>query len=95
MESDIRNLRADTANDLSLSYLAGSLFARSAQSDDLQIRIVNLAGQTFMNVPVMLNSGYAEISVSQLPAGVYIASITDKHGQKASCKFIISTTQLR
>ena len=92
-ETAIRNLMADADDDVSIRYLAGNLIVRSTESDDLQMKIVNLSGQTFMNVPVLLNSGYAEVSVGQLPAGVYIASITDKHGQKASCKFVVNSKQ--
>ena len=92
-ETGIRDLLADAAADVSINYLAGNLIVRSSQSDDLQMKIVNLSGQTFMNVPVVLNSGYAEVSTGQLPAGVYIASIADKHGQKASCKFVINSRQ--
>ena len=92
-ETAIRNIMADGADEVSVSYLAGNLIVRSTLSDDLQMRVVNLAGQTFMNVPVMLNSGCAEVSTGQLPAGVYIASVTDKHGQKASCKFVINSKQ--
>ena len=92
-ETAIRNLMADADADVSIRYLAGNLIVRSTESDNLQMKIVNLSGQTFMNVPVLLNSGYAEVSVGQLPAGVYIASITDKHGQKASCKFVVNSKQ--
>ena len=92
-ETAIQNIMADGADEVSVSYLAGNLIVRSTLSDDLQMRVVNLAGQTFMNVPVMLNSGCAEVSTGQLPAGVYIASVTDKHGQKASCKFVINSKQ--
>ena len=90
-ETGIRDLMADATEDVSISYHLGSLVISCSQTDDLQIKIVNLAGQTFMNAPVQLSSGYAEISVSQLPAGVYIANVTGKHGQKAACKFIINT----
>ena len=90
-ETGIRDLMADATEDVSISYHLGSLVISCSQTDDLQIKIVNLAGQTFMNAPVQLSSGYAEISVSQLPAGVYIANVTDKHGQKAVCKFVINT----
>ena len=90
-ETGIRDLMADATEDVSISYHLGSLVISCSQTDDLQIKIVNLAGQTFMNAPVQLSGGYAEISVSQLPAGVYIANVTGKHGQKAACKFIINT----
>ena len=90
-ETGIRDLMADGAESVCISYHLGSLVISSSQTDDLQIKIVNLAGQTFMNSPVQLSGDYAEISVSQLPAGVYIANVTDKHGQQAACKFIINT----
>lgn len=94
-ETGIRDLMADITEDVSVNYRMGSLVIRSTFEDDLQIKIVNLAGQAFMNEPVQLNGGYAEVCVGLLPAGVYIASVTDKYGQKASCKFIVSTTLSR
>ena len=94
-QTGIRQLMADTADNASISYRVGSLMIHSAMDTDLQLKVVNLAGQTLMAVPVQLNGGYAEVSIGQLPAGVYIASINDGHGQKASCKFVISTTRSR
>ena len=90
-ETGIRDIMAEAAEDVSINYQLGSLIISSAHADDLQLKVVNLAGQTFMNALVQLSGGYAEISIGQLPAGVYIANVTDKHGQKASCKFIIKT----
>ncbi len=90
-ETGIRDLLA-TQESIGISYHIGSLIVRSTMAEELHLKIVNLAGQTFMNTPVMPGNGYAEISTGQLPAGVYIASITDKHGHKASCKFIVNTT---
>ena len=87
----IHNLMANTAEAVNISYRTGSLIICSTLSD-LQLKVVNLAGQTIMNAPVPQNGGHAEVSVSELPAGVYIASIVDKHGRKASCKFVINTT---
>ena len=91
----IRDLTADTADNASISYRAGSLMIHSTLTDDLQLKVVNLAGQTLMTVPVQLNDNYAEVNIGQLPAGVYIASINDAHGQKASCKFVKNTTLSR
>ena len=94
-ETGIRDLMANTIGDVSLSYREGSLIVSSTSTDELQLKVVNLAGQTFMNVPVQLNSGYVEVNVGQLPVGVYIASVADKHGQRASCKFVVNTKQSR
>ena len=90
-ETGIRDLMADAAENVSISYHQGSLVISSTFTDDMQLKVVNLAGQTLMNAPVQLSGGYAEISVSQLPAGVYIVNVTDKHGHKAACKFVINT----
>ena len=90
-KTGIRNLMANAAEGVCINYHMGNLAISSTLADDLQLKVVNLAGQTFMNAPVQLSSGYAEVSVGQLPAGIYIANVTDKHGQKASCKFIIKT----
>ena len=89
-QTGIHNLMANTTEAVSVSYSTGSLIICSMLSH-LQLKVVNLAGQIVMNAPVPQNSGYAEVSVSELPAGVYIANITDKHGHKASYKFVIST----
>lgn len=91
----IYDLMASTVDDIRLHYLEGNLIVSSPVADDLQIKVVNLAGQTFMNQSVVLSGGYTELSVKQLPTGVYIASIAGKHGRKASCKFVINFTQSR
>ena len=90
-ETGIRDFMADTAEDASIIYHQGCLMISSTFADDLQIKVVNSAGQTFMNAPVQLSGGYAEISINQLPAGVYIANVTDKYGQKAVCKFVVNS----
>ena len=83
----IRDLMADTAEELSIRYAEGNLAIRSTQAERLQVRIVNLAGQSVATLPVELTGGATEISVEQLPAGVYVAVVTDQQGHKATCKF--------
>ena len=87
-QSGIRNLIADTGSDLNVRYVLGDLIIRSTMDDELEVRIVNLAGQQVATLPIRLNGGYAEVSVNQLPMGVFIANITDSKGHKAVCKFI-------
>ena len=84
----IRDLMADTADELSVRYLQGNLALRSTSSEHLQVRIANLAGQTVITLQAQLNGGYTEVNVDQLPSGVYVAIITDQQGHKATCKFI-------
>ena len=87
-ETAVRNLMAEATDDLSLRYVVGRIIVESPLTSNLQIRVVTLAGQLVMSLPASLSGGYAEVSVEQLPAGVYIASATDNQGHKATCKFI-------
>ena len=91
-ETGIHDLMADTTGDASVSYLAGNLIIQNTQAEDLQMKVVNLAGQVIMTATVNMNGSYKEVSVEQLPAGVYIVSITDENGHKASCKFVKGAT---
>ena len=84
----IRDLMADTAEELSIRYTEGNLAIRSTSAERLQVRIANLAGQSVATLPVELTGGATEISVEQLPAAVYVAVVTDKQGHKATCKFV-------
>ena len=85
----IRDLMADvTEEELSIRYAEGSLAIRSTQAGRLQVRIANLAGQSVATLPIELTGGATEISIGQLPAGVYVANVTDQQGHKATCKFI-------
>ena len=84
----IRDLMAETADELSIRYQQGNLALRSTSAERLQVRIANLAGQSVVTLQAQLSGGYTEVNVEQLPAGVYIANITDRQGHKATCKFI-------
>ena len=86
--SGIQDLLASAPSHLSIRYLSGRLVCCCATATNLPIRITNLAGQQIASLPASLQGGYAEVSVGQLPAGIYIASITDSMGHKATCKFI-------
>jgi hypothetical protein len=84
----IRDLTADVAEELSIRYAEGRLAIRSTSAERPQVRIANLAGQSVVMLQPQLNGGYTEINIEQLPAGVYVAVITDQQGHKATCKFI-------
>ena len=49
--------------------------------------LITLVG-TVATMMAQLSGGAAEVSVEQLPVGVYVAVITDQQGHKATCKFI-------
>ena len=84
----IRDLTAYVAEELSIRYAEGHLAIRSTSAERPQVRIANLAGQSVVMLQPQLNGGYTEVNVEQLPAGVYVAVITDQQGHKATCKFI-------
>jgi hypothetical protein len=84
----IHDIMADATEQISIRYAEGNLIIRSTSADPLQMRITNLAGQNVMALPVELTGGYAEVPVEQLPTGIFIATVTDRQGHKATCKFI-------
>ena len=84
----IHDIMADATEQLSIRYAEGSLIIRSTSAESLQVRIANLAGQSEMSLPVELTGGYAEVPIDQLSAGIFIATVTDHQGNKATCKFI-------
>ena len=84
----IHDIMADATEQISVRYAEGRLVIRSTSADALQVRLANLAGQSMMSLPVELTGGYAEVPVEQLSAGIFIATVTDRQGHKATCKFI-------
>ena len=84
----IHDIMADATEEISVRYAEGSLLIRSASTDYLQVRIANIGGQNMMSLPVELISGLAAVPVGQLPTGIFIATVTDRLGHKATCKFI-------
>ena len=84
----IHDIMADATEQISVRYAEGRLIIRSTSADALQVRLANLAGQSMMSLPVELTGGYAEVPVEQLSAGIFIATVTDRQGHKATCKFI-------
>ena len=84
----IHDIMADATEAISIRYAGGRIIIRSTSADHLQVRIASLAGQNVMSLPVELTGGYAEMPVEQLPTGVFIATVTDRQGHQATCKFI-------
>jgi hypothetical protein len=84
----IHDIMADATAQISVRYAEGCLTIRSMSADALQVRLTNLAGQSVMSLPVALTGGYAEVPVGQLSTGIFIATVTDRQGNKATCKFI-------
>lgn len=88
--SGIRDLQA-ASGELTVRYAVGILAIHGAfgtAAEDLAVSIVNMAGQSVASQTVTMNEGYAEVAVDYLPAGVYVATVTDAKGNKVTVKFI-------
>jgi hypothetical protein len=84
----IHDIMADATESISVRYGEGNLIISSTSTGSLLMKVVSLSGQSIMSLPVQLTGGYAEVPVEQLPTGVFIATVTDHQGHKATCKFI-------
>ena len=86
--SGIDDVTADQPHELSMRYLLGRLIIRSKVDGPLSIRITDLAGQSMTTLHTVIEDGYSEFSVGQLPVGIYLANVTDKAGNRVTIKFI-------
>ena len=84
----IEDAMADTASGMTVAYTAGSLIISGQASDYVQLQVYNLAGQAVANMTVQLNGGFAEVPLTALSDGVYIATVSDANRHKTNCKFI-------
>ena len=84
----VHDIMADATENISIRYGGDNLIISSTTTGSLQVKVVSLSGLSMMSLPVQLTGGYAKVPVEQLPAGIYIATVTDPQGHKATCKFI-------
>ena len=81
---------AENSNDgIIIRPADGKLTLYSSSSENLHLNVATLAGQSVFNTDVLLSNGCSTVSISQLPAGVYVAYTSDSQGHKAACKFIV------
>ena len=84
----IHDIMVNATESISVRYGEGNLIISSTSTGSLLVKVVSLSGQSIISLPVQLTGGYAEVPVEQLPTGVFIATVTDHQGHKATCKFI-------
>ena len=90
--SGINDILASTTG-LTVHYVAGKLTIHSpfcATNHIVKVNIANLSGQQVSTHAITLTAGYGEQSLTHLHAGVYVATVSDAHGQTIACKFIIN-----
>lgn len=78
----------DGGDDLSLRYVARHLIVCSSESAHVRLQLYALSGQKLSQRTVALSAGRADVDCSQLPAGCYVAQVTDASGHKVACKFV-------
>jgi len=87
-QTGIANTTTGAESPLTAHYSLGRIVIQSTALDDLTIRISNLAGQQVTATTLQPHSNHAEMAVSELSDGVYIATVSDKQGNTATCKFV-------
>ncbi len=86
--SGIQLATTESVSSLSVRYVLEHLIVRGNAEEDIHVNIYHLTGQLAKEKDYSLHEGYAEIPVGELPTGYYIARITDKRGETATCKFV-------
>jgi hypothetical protein len=75
-------------NGLSVKYAVGRLNIQSS-SAPLALDVCNIKGQSIHRSTLESQHSQLSIGSSQFPKGIYVATVTDAQGHKASCKFVI------
>ena len=75
-------------NRISIRF-AGTQLIIQGEASTIQLDIYSIAGLQQKHQTVNLDNGNATVSISDLPAGVYIAHVKGANGSENSCKFII------
>ena len=87
----IEDMMADNNNGLAIAYSGGSLIISGRASSNVQVLVHNLSGQTVATFSTSLTGGYAEMPLTSLSNGVYVAVVNDGEGHKTTCKFVLTS----
>ena len=77
------------ADGLSVHYGNGRLMIGNTDGNVL-VSVTNLSGQKVLVTTLNVGGRHAEVDVSQLRRGVYVAVVTNGKGNKGVCKFVIN-----
>ncbi len=72
---------------LSIRYTGTDIVVRDTESATAYVRIYTPGGLTVLETTADMRSGRASISVSDLPAGTYIAQAVSTDGRQCAMKF--------
>ena len=85
--SSVENLIA-TSGDLRLVYGADALLVKCSLNGAATIQVYRADGVPVLERTLQVEGGTAQLSVSELPTGFYVARVTTANGAKASCRFV-------
>ena len=87
---DVKDVLLATNNGLRIYFNApGTLLIKSDDTNSAEVKIYNMAGQTVMSENVRFQDQRAEVEVTGLQPGIYVAKATDNADNTCGMKFII------
>ncbi len=88
--NSIGNVEIARNGGLSLSYEYGNVIVRSENIGNAHMYVNTLAGQTCLQSGLHLTDGTATISLSSLPNGTYIVTVTDSEDNRCTIKVLVN-----
>ena len=87
-EAGIHDMAALATNPLTVAYSGSQLIVGSPVAARVIVSIASLAGQQVSRTSRQLSTDYCRMGVDHLAPGIYVATVSDDAGHKATCKFI-------
>jgi len=87
-ETGIHDMAALATNPLTVAYSGSQLIVGSPVAARVIVSIASLAGQQVSRTSRQLSTDYCRMGVDHLAPGIYVATVSDDAGHKATCKFI-------
>ena len=84
----ISDMAYEQHDGLTIRSSSNGLIIESTSSAVVDLRIVTMAGQLVSEERIALQNGYGKAQTGNLQSGIYVASVSDGQGNKASCKFM-------
>ena len=82
-------LLATETSGMTLRYTGSELLLEGCTTSTAMLRIYSVGGSTVATRSLEVAQGNTSVGVTSLPAGVYVARITDSHGKDCVLKFVI------
>ena len=73
---------------MSIAYSGEQLLVKSEEDPNAGLAVYAASGAMLMSLHLRMEDGHERISVSHLPAGIYIARLRDSEGNECATKFL-------